>query len=283
MREHWQFALTVLKSFRANQGLLLAGALAYYSLLSIVPLFTLLLVVLSHVVPQHDLMATLDELLKLVVPGQSAAVVNQVTLFLRERDVVSWLVASSLLFFSSIAFGVLENAMSVIFFHRMRVQRRHFLMSAILPYLYILVLGVGFLVMTVLTAGLQAMESRSLALFGAELPLGGFAHAVVYLIGLVAQILIFASIYVVMPVGRLAWQEAFIGATAAGLVWEITRRVLVWYFSSLSFVSVVYGSLATVIFVLLGLEAAAVILLLGAQVIAEYERRQGIMDDTPLP
>ena len=27
--------------------------------------------------------------------------------------------------------------------------------------------------------------------------------------------------------------------------WEITRRILVWYFSSLSFVNVVYGSLAT--------------------------------------
>lgn len=31
------FALQVLKGFRANQGLLLAGAVAYYSLLSIVP------------------------------------------------------------------------------------------------------------------------------------------------------------------------------------------------------------------------------------------------------
>ena len=32
------FALRVLKAFRKNQGLLLAGAVAYYALLSIVPL-----------------------------------------------------------------------------------------------------------------------------------------------------------------------------------------------------------------------------------------------------
>ena len=283
MRRQWRFVLSVLKSFRANQGLLLAGALAYYALLSIVPLFTLLLVVLSHVVPQQDLMTTLDQLLQFTVPGESAALMKQVVLFLNERDVVSWLVGLSLLFFSSMAFGVLESAMSVIFLHRMHVQRRHFLISAILPYLYILVLGIGFLVMTVLATGFQAMESARLAVFGVELPLGGLAHAAIYLIGLLAQILILASVYMVMPVGRLAWREALIGATAAGLVWEIIRRVLVWYFSTLSFVSIVYGSLATVIFVLLGLEAAAIILLLGAQVIAEYEQRGGLEDQTRLP
>lgn len=273
MGEQWRFVLSVLRGFRANQGLLLAGALAYYSLLSIVPLFTLLLVVLSHVVPEPDLMATLDGFLRLIVPGQSGAVIDQVALFLQQRQVVSWVVGFILLFFSSIAFSVLESAMSVIFFHRMNVQRRHFLISAILPYLYILILGVGFLVMTVAVTGLQAMAGSRLALFGFELPLGGLAHFIVYAIGVAGQILILTSIYMLMPVGPLSWRPALIGGAAAGVVWEITRRLLVWYFSTLSFVSIVYGSLATVIFVLLGLEAAALILLLGAQVIAEYERR----------
>ena len=48
--------------------------------------------------------------------------------------------------------------------------------------------------------------------------------------------------------------------------------MLVWYFSTLSQVNVVYGSFATTIVVLLSLEIAALVLLLGAQVIAEYER-----------
>jgi membrane protein len=48
--------------------------------------------------------------------------------------------------------------------------------------------------------------------------------------------------------------------------------VLVWYFTTLSQVSVVYGSLTTAIVVLLSLEIAATLLLLGAQVISEYER-----------
>lgn len=59
-----------------------------------------------------------------------------------------------------------------------------------------------------------------------------------------------------------------------GILWEATRHVLLWYFSTLSVVGVVYGSLATTIIGLLSLEIGSIILLLGAQVIAEYERLQ---------
>ena len=46
---------------------------------------------------------------------------------------------------------------------------------------------------------------------------------------------------------------------------------MVYYFTKISMVNLIYGSLATVIVVLLFLEVAFVILLLGAQVIAELE------------
>ena len=48
------FALGTLKAFRANQGLLLAGAVAYYALLSIVPLLILSVIALSHLVDAEE-------------------------------------------------------------------------------------------------------------------------------------------------------------------------------------------------------------------------------------
>ena len=47
-----RFAWRTLKAFRANQGLLLAGAVAYYALLSIVPLLILTVIALSHLIDQ---------------------------------------------------------------------------------------------------------------------------------------------------------------------------------------------------------------------------------------
>ncbi|MGW8181931.1 MAG: YhjD/YihY/BrkB family envelope integrity protein, partial [bacterium] len=65
---------------------------------------------------------------------------------------------------------------------------------------------------------------------------------------------------------------ALVGGAAAAFLWEIVRRVLLWYFFNLSYVNLIYGSLTTVVVALLTLEVAAIILLIGAQCIAEYER-----------
>jgi YihY family inner membrane protein len=266
------FAAQTLTAFRKNQGLLLAGAVAYYTLLSIVPMLGLIVIALSHVIEQAELLATLGRYLEWLVPGQSKAVVRELATFLEHREVIGWVLLTTMLFFSSLAFVVLEKAMAVIFLHRFAVRHRHFLVSAVLPYCYILLLGVGFLVVTLVAGGLQAIGTESIDFFGGSWSLGGVSGFLLYLLGVSGEVLLLASIYLVMPVGRLSVRHALIGAAVAAALWEMTRHVLVWYFATLSQVSVLYGSLATSIVVLLSLEIGATALLLGAQVISEYER-----------
>lgn len=266
------FAWTVLAQFRKNQGLLLAGAVAYYTLLSIVPLLILLVMALSHVVDQELLLSTLARYLEWLVPGQSKAVVTELRDFLAHGQVVGWILLATMLFFSSLAFTVLENAFSVIFLHRIRVKKRRYVVSAVLPYIYILGLGLGVLTVTVVAGSIQALGQDSIVILGREWPLKGFAGVLLYLLGLVGEIFVVSAVYMVMPVGRLSWRHALIGGATAALLWEITRHLLAWYFDSLSQVNLLYGSLATAIIVLFSLEIGATLLLLGAQVISEYER-----------
>ena len=63
------FSLQTLKAFRANQGLLLAGAIAYCALLSIVPLLILTVIALTHFVDQVGLLSTLGRYLEWLIPG----------------------------------------------------------------------------------------------------------------------------------------------------------------------------------------------------------------------
>jgi YihY family inner membrane protein len=177
-----------------------------------------------------------------------------------------------MLFFSSLAFTVLENAMSVIFHHRVAIRRRHFMVSALMPYLYILSLGVGLLLVTFVAGLLQAMGQERIDVLGVDRSLHGVAGVLLYLLGLAGEIAVLTSIYMVMPVGRLCLRHALVGGVTAALLWELTRHALVWYLNTLSQVSLVYGSLTTAIVVLLSLELGATLLLLGAQVISEYER-----------
>lgn len=272
LQHPWRFILQVFRGFRASQGLLLAGAVAYYALLSIIPLITLILLMLSQFIDHQQLLDTLQQNIAVVLPTHAEVITSQMALLLENRGVISGLMVAVLLFFSSMAFTVVENAMSFIFFHRVDIHRRHFLVSAILPYAYILVLGFGFLLMSMIAGALYAIEGTQINLFGIEFTLAGVSKITLYIIGLIGQILILTSFYLVMPLGKLSFRHALIGGVTAGLLWEVVRHVLVWYFSTLSVVSLVYGSLATAIVFLLSLEIAGLILLFGAQVIAEYER-----------
>ena len=266
------FALRTLNGFRANQGLLLAGAVAYYALLSVVPLLVLIVIALSHVVDQAELLQTLGRYLEWLAPGQSKTIVAELASFLQHRDVIGWVLLATMLFFSSLAFTVLENAMSVIFHHRVAIRRRHFLVSALIPYGYILSLGIGLLLVTLVAGSLQAMGQESVQFLGRRWSLGGVSGVLLYLLGVAGEVFVLTSIYLVMPVGRLSLRHALLGGVTAALLWEVSRHLLLWYFATLSQIGTVYGSLTTAIVVLLSLEVAATLLLLGAQVISEYER-----------
>jgi membrane protein len=282
MAQPGQFTVQVLKAFQKNQGLLLSGALAYYILLSVIPLFTFLLLILSHVVDEAALMATLRRYIGLIIPGDSTAVLDQVRNVLEHREVAGWVVLGAMLFFSSLAFSVLESAMSIIFIHRVRHKPRPLLVSLLMPYVYIVLLGAGFLVMTVIASLLQSMSDDQPVLLGRGWSLDRLSVVLLYLVGVAGLVLVLTSIYLVMPPrGRIAPRHALIGGAVVGLLWEATRHILLWYFSTLSVVGVVYGSLATTIIGLLSLEIASIILLLGAQVIAEYERLEDGDADQP--
>ncbi|MBK7331586.1 MAG: YihY/virulence factor BrkB family protein [Betaproteobacteria bacterium] len=285
-RHPWPFVVEVFREFGRNHGLLLAGAVAYYMLLSILPLLILLLVVLSNVLDPDALLATLARYLDLVVPGHTKNIIDDLAGFLRHRAAVSGVILLTILFFSSLAFGVLQNAFAVIFHHRRRERPRSWLASALIPYAFIVVLAIGMVVITIVSGALQTLAVREFHAFGELRSFGVLSVWFIYLTGIAGEILLLTAIYLVMPAGQLRLRHALIGGIVAGLLWEVTRHVLVWYFSTLSQIGVVYGSFATTIALLLSFEIAATVLLLGAQVIAIYERRlkhaSGALPQPPL-
>ncbi|MHB8057538.1 MAG: YihY/virulence factor BrkB family protein [Desulfuromonadaceae bacterium] len=270
----FSFLLQVLRGFMRNQGLLLSGAVAYYTLLSIVPLSIIALIVLTHFIEEQQLILTLSTYLEMVIPGYAATLTEQVQEFLQHRQVVGIIGFLGMLFFSSTAFSMLENAMAVIFFHPVRSKRRHFIFSAIIPYVYILVMGIGIVLVSFIVGAIETLESGHFAISGWGLNLGGMTGTALKILGIVGEVIMLTSIYLVMPPVRIKFSHALVGGITAAILWEITRRVLVWYYSVASMVNVIYGSITITVVALISIEVVAIILLLGAQVIAELEREK---------
>ena len=152
------FFWCVIKDFKHNQGILLSGAVAYYMLLSIVPLLALLLVGLSQIYPSDALLETLNRELQLVIPAGGAVLTDHFEGFLQHSRLIGWVGIGILVLFSTMAFTVLENAMSVIFHHRVAITRRHFLVSAVIPFLFIVLIGAGLLLITLISGALQSID-----------------------------------------------------------------------------------------------------------------------------
>src|ERR1035437_3326602 len=205
------FVVLVLKGFQQNQGILLAGAIAYYALLSIVPFLILTVIALSNLIDQAELLDTLGRYLEWLFPSQSKALLIDLTRFLENGVAIGVVLLVTMLFFSSLAFSVLEKSMSVIFSHRGMIKKRHFLTSALLPYCLVFFLGTGLLVVTVVSISLEAMALMSVDILNWHWSLVGLSRALLYLLGLSAETIILSAIYYFVPVGRTAIHHALIG------------------------------------------------------------------------
>src|SRR5205814_8202148 len=100
-----------------------------------------------------------------------------------------------MVFFSSLAFTVLQNAISVIFLHRVAIRRRHFLISAVIPYCYIVFLRLGLLLMTLVSGSLRAVGVESIDFLGLSCSLRGVSGLLLYLWRFMGEIFVLTSIY----------------------------------------------------------------------------------------
>jgi YihY family inner membrane protein len=266
-----RFARRVVSAFLRNRGILLAGGVGYNALLSTVPFLTLTLAVLSSFTDEALVLGALRSELDFLLPQHADAFLQAAQSFLGHAAATSAVSVAALLFFSSIAFRMLEEAVATIFHASGRTDRRHPWLSALLPFLIMVLLMVSVLALTLLSSVAGGPGSSAARTLGLEVPTASGTRLLLRLVSFAGLVLLFAGTYQVLPVGRISRRLALIGGLCAATLWRGVGVLLSYYFASLSMVNVLYGSLATVVVLLLYLEGAFIIVLLGAQMIAELE------------
>lgn len=262
------FVWQILLAFRRNQGFLLAAAVAYHSLLSIIPIIALTVIGLSQWLDPVLVLDAAKEFLDLVSPTQTEKMVTHLEAFIFNWKVIGIVGIATLIFFSAMAFSSLESALSRIFEGVSVEHQRKAWMSLLLPYAFVLLVGLAILSLTLLIA---LYETLSLSGSSRWLP---DSKILMTFIGFIGEVGIFAAIYYVLPRVNVRLKHAVIGGVVAASLWEVVRRVVVWYVVNISAVNVIYGTISAVMVLVLSLEVATIILLLGAQVIREY----GVLD-----
>ncbi|MGZ3318456.1 MAG: YhjD/YihY/BrkB family envelope integrity protein, partial [Isosphaeraceae bacterium] len=155
LRDSWKwlrrlllFAGRVIRSFARNRGILLAGGVGYNALLSLVPFLTLTVAALSLFFDEARILKMLRPELTALVPQHAETILQAAQTFLQNQASTGAVSVVLMLFFSSIAFRMLEEAVAAIFRTPGRTAHRSFWVSALLPYLFMLLLMVSLFFIT---------------------------------------------------------------------------------------------------------------------------------------
>jgi len=139
------------------------------------------------------------------------------------------------------------------------------------------VLASVLFLLSIAATSLSAAKGYGATVFGvslAELPT--LWHVLTAVTPVLLSVLMFLSLYTVLPNTKVTRRYALLGAALAAVIWELTKAVLQYCASYFPTYDRLYGSLAGITILVLWLNLTGFSLLLGAEVAAicqEHETR----------
>lgn len=255
-------AITLYERFREDRLGLTASSLTFTTLISLVPLFTVILAIFGALPMFDELQSTLQTwLVASMVPDSIA---NTVLLNLNQ-----FLSKTSQMGLAGGVFFVVTALTLILTIDRKlndiwRVRRQRGVTQRILVYWSVLTLGPLVLALSLTLTAYAFGDQRSLFQgLSATLRLWLVALEWVLVVGGIA------ALYRYVPNTHVRWSHALVGALFAAIAFDVAKAMLGWYFASIPTYSVIYGAFAAVPILLIWVYVAWVILLLGA-VIAAY-------------
>jgi membrane protein len=262
------------KGFIADNGTMLASALAYSTFFAI-PSVLLVVVGAFTLVVGPDTITTLMRHFSRVIPGQATSLLGGslhrldrqpstgVTLTILGAVLALWATTSAMTTYMTalnLAYG--------------RKEHRSFLRKRVVALEMVVVIGIAFLLVAVLLIFGPALEhlvsSHAGGASGAVAWIWWIAEWPILVAGLLAA---FSTLLDLGPdIERPRWRLVSPGSVLATAVWLAVSGGFAFYTSSFASYNKTWGSLAGVIVLLIWLWLAAVALLLGAEVNAETER-----------
>jgi membrane protein len=248
-------------SFFRDECFYLAGSIAYFLIVSLVPLSLLVVALFGYMLGgDRELYNFLLSKLIDFFPAVTAGITNEL------RNVITY---KGISFISFIIYGFLslqlfysvEHAMDVIF----KVpKKRHFLLS-LLWTVFIVTLFIFFWLMSFTVSSIAGVFTQHpMNLFGVALSYRA-AILLKYVAPFVLILLTFTTVYKIVPHARVHMRHAFAGAMLVTVLWELAKHLFTWVVKNIAYIGTIYGSLTTFILFLLWMYYLSCIFLLGGE------------------
>ena len=271
MRAAYRIMRTTVECFFKDDALQLAAAVAFYAVLSLVPIVILFLGMAGYIWEESEAQAQLVAQIRNLAGPEAASAVENIVGRARTdpgRGLATVVSAITLVLGATGAFSQLQAAMDRIWNvppppgNPIRAYARR----RVLTLLMLLVLGLILLFAVVLSMGTQLV----IQFFGDRLA-GSFwiLRALNFASSLFVFTVTFAAIFRVLPAAKLAWRDVWLGAGVTAVLFTIGKELISLVLAR-SHIASAYGAAGSLVLLLLWLYYSALIVFFGAEFMGAY-------------
>jgi membrane protein len=274
MGEAWRLLRDTVRDWYGDRAQRLGAALAFYTLFALAPGLVILIPLTGVFLgPQAAQGHIVDRIGFLI--GRSGAEAIEVTIVSARQSGAGLTIVAvvTLVFGLWWVFGELQDALNTIWGVTPRPGRRFLVILRERFWSFVLVVGVGFLLIASLAV------SAWLAALG-----GFFAHllpapaavleAVDFVISFCLVTFLFGMIFKLLPDVHVAWRDVWLGAALTSLLFSLGKIVIGLYLVRTTIGSA-YGAAGSLVVILLWVYYSAQILFFGAEFTKVWARRHG--------
>ena len=266
------FLRQIWRRYYEDRLAIIAAAITYYLLLSMIPLLLLAVSVASFFISPHQAEARLAHLAATLAPELIRVLRTEVLSVVYHRGVLTGIALLLSFWVGSQVFVVLETAINQVW-HNTRV--RPWWESRGLALLLVVLVGLLIALATTLTYLIHVLGRLEIPLWGH--PVRSIPFFITALVSVVIPILlvfaIFTTLYRILPTRAVTVRSVLPGAVFAGVLWTVFLRLFGWYTTHIANYSVLYGSLGGLVLLMLWFNYGATVFLLGAEINVVYHLR----------
>lgn len=271
-REPAEFIRDVVHRFGEDNLTLSAAALAFFTIISLIPLALFAVMVASYFISPDEI----DQQMRWISPQLPQALGNalaeQVRYFIAHRNLLATVALLAGLWSGSAVFLHLDIAINQVWRTR---KSRGFWKRRLLAFLMVVLVGTLMFCAATLTNVLRVLDLFQVSLWGYRVEQISwlFTTLISVVVPIVLMSSLFAAIYCILPVRTVTLRSVLPGAVAAGVCWSISLHIFTIYASRFANYQLVYGSLGGTVLMLFWLYFSALVMLLGAEASAVYHQR----------
>ena len=242
-----------------------AAAIAFFAVISLFPLTLLTIAIASFSLGSAMDQTLIIQRLEFIAPALGQLLGQNIDEIIKARGPMTGFALIGLVWSTSTIFSTLNQTLNVIWGNK---RRRPIWKQR----------GIGILVILAFVGPVLMLMSFATSMFAnlrtwmpnQIMPVG---DGISFLAAILLDFVLFMVVYMILPHGASTWHEVLPGAVWAGLLWEMAKRVFLFFISTyISVSNLIYGSVAAIIAFLTWAYLSGIIFLFGAFVSVAYYR-----------